>query len=289
MDTALLAGIVVAALAATFLNVGKGVQKMKVEVLKQGRRVLRPEHRRDFGIWVIGFLMTASASGLYSYALKLTDKAGLVSAMSGLGLVGLVIFAALVLKERFGRREQLGTAAIVAGTVLVSYFNQPIPFDPDYPIRRLLIISGGVVVVTLVACLIAWKTGRLFGFVFGATAGCYIAIAMVLGDVALIEAGNDFLGQLSNPYPYAAITIGTAALAITQLAFFRGRALLVVPTINSLMIGGPPILEYAVVGTALTTEQLVGMAVIVVGVVVLTTAPEGAAAGGQAQDPSPDA
>ncbi|MBW2459172.1 MAG: hypothetical protein JRI68_32040, partial [Deltaproteobacteria bacterium] len=176
---------------------------------------------------------------------------------------------------------------IVVGTVLVSYFNQPVPFDPDYPVRRLLIISGGVVVVTVGACLVAWKTGRLYGFIFGATAGSYIGITMVFGDVALIAAGNDFLGQLSNPYPYVAITIGTCALALTQLAFFRGRALLVVPTINSFMIAGPPVLEYVVVGTALTMMQLVGMAVIVAGVVVLTTAPEGTAAGGQAADSKP--
>ncbi len=275
MDRTLIAGIAVAAAAATLLNVGKGVQKMKVQVLKKGRRAFEKENRRDLGIWVAGFLMTASASGLYSYALKLTDKAGIVSATSGLGIVGLVIFAALVLKERFGRREQLGTAAVVLGTVLVSAFNEPLPFDPDYPIGTLAVVAAVVMGAMAVACVVSWKANRLGSLVFGATAGSYIAIAMVFGDLALIEAGNDFIGQLSNPYPYIATGIGICALAITQLAFFRGRAMVVVPTINSFMIGGPPVIEYVVLGTALGPMQLVGMAVIVAGVVVLTTTSEG--------------
>jgi drug/metabolite transporter (DMT)-like permease len=275
MDRTLLAGLAVAATAATLLNVGKGVQKMKVQVLKKGRRAFQKENRRDLGIWVIGFLMTASASGLYSYALKLTDKAGLVSATSGLGIVGLVIFAALVLKERFGRREQLGTAGVIAGTVLVSVFNQPLPFDPHYPVGRLVMVTGVVVITSIVACALAWRANRLCSLAFGATAGSYIAIAMVFGDLALIEAGNDFIGQLSNPYPYVATAIGLCALAVTQLAFFRGRAMVVVPTINSFMIGGPPLIEYLVLGTALAPMQLVGMAVIVAGVVLLTTTSEG--------------
>ena len=275
MNPTLIAGIAVAAAGATLLNVGKGVQKMKVDVLKKGRRAFHTENRRDLGIWTAGLLMTASASGLYSYALKLTDKAGLVSATSGLGIVALVIFATLVLKERFGRREQLGTAAVVAGTVLVGAFNQPLPFDPDYPVGKLLVVAGVVVVASVVACVISWKTNRLSSLTFGATAGSYIAIAMIFGDLALIEAGNDFVGQLSNPYPYVALVIGACALGVTQLAFFRGRAMVVVPTINSFMIGGPPALEYVVLDTALGPMQLVGMAVIMAGVVVLTTSPEG--------------
>lgn len=278
MDDSLIIGIALAATASTLLNVGKGVQKLKVQVLKQGRKAFRPEHRRDLGIWFIGFLMTASASGPFSYALKLTDKAGIVSATAGLGLVGLVVFAALVLRERFGRREQLGAAAIVAGTVLVSYFNRPAPFDPDYPITRLFVLVGLLLGGLCLLCVLAYKTNRLYSLTFGATAGTFIAVSFVVADLALIASGNDFLGQLANPYPYVALVLGLFALVITQLAFFRGRAMVVVPTINSFMIAGPPLIEYAVRGTGLAAMQLVGLAVIVAGVIVLTTSPESMAA-----------
>ncbi|MBW2523765.1 MAG: EamA family transporter [Deltaproteobacteria bacterium] len=278
MDRTLLTGIALAATAATLLNVGKGIQKMKVEVLKKGRKVLAPENRRDFGIWFIGFLMTASASGFFSYSLKLTDKAGIVSATAGLGLVGLVIFAAVVLKERFGRREQLGALLVIVGTVLVSYFNRAVAFDAAYPVGRLFLVSGGALAALIVTCLLAWKTNRLYSLSFGTLAGWLIAISMVIADLALIKSGNDFIGQLANPYPYVAMVLGFGALSVTQLAFFRGRAMVVVPTINSVMIAGPPLIEYAVLGTALAPMQLAGLAVVVAGVIVLTTTSEGMAA-----------
>jgi drug/metabolite transporter (DMT)-like permease len=277
MDSALITGIVLAAIAATLLNVGKGVQKMKVDVLKKGRLAFAPDNRRDLSIWMVGFLMTAAASGFFSYALKLTDKAGIVSATAGLGLVALVVFAAVVLRERFGRREQLGTALVITGTVLVSYFNQASSFDATYPVARLFLIGGVALGLLIGLCVFAWKTNRIYSLAFGATAGWLIAVSMVIADLALIESGNDFIGQLSNPYPYIALVVGFGALAITQLAFLRGRAMVVVPTINSVMIAGPPLIEYAVLGTELAPLQLVGLAVVVTGVIVLTTTPEGMA------------
>lgn len=275
MDGSALAGLAVAATAATLLNVGKGVQKMKVQVLKKGRAAFHRENRRDLGIWIVGFLMTTCATGLFSLALKLTDKAGLVSAMGGLGIVGLVLFAVLVLRESFGRREAIGIAAVVAGTVVIGLFDRPATPGADYPVTKLIVVAGVVVACMGAGCVYAYKSGKLYSLAFGAMAGTLIAISMLFGDLALLAAGNSFLGQLANPYPYVAITIGTGALVITQIAFFRGRAMVVVPTINSFIIAGPPLLEYVVLGTSLTAAQLTGLGIIVLGVVVLTTTSEG--------------
>jgi len=283
MDTSLLAGLGVAATAATFLNVGKGVQKMKVEVLKKGRRAFDREHRRDLFIWFVGFLMTTVATGLFSYALKLTDKAGLVSATGGLGIVGLVLFARFVLGERFGAREAIGTAGVVLGTVLIGYFDQPVPPDATYPLGRLLVVDAIIAGALGLGCALSWRSGKAHSLTFGATAGMLIAISIVFGDLALLRAGNSFLGQLTNPFPYVAITVGTGALVVTQFAFFRGRAMVVVPTINSFIIAGPPLIEYVVRGTTLAALQLVGLAVIVVGVVILTSAPQADGAAAPAQ------
>lgn len=274
MDTSLLTGLGVAATASTLLNVGKGVQKMKVHVLKKGRAAFHPENRRDLGIWLFGMLMTGVASALFSYALKLTDKAGMVSATGGLGIVGLVLFATFVLDERFGPREGFGAAAVVAGTALLGYFDRPSVPAIDYPLARLIVVDASIVVIMAVLCLWSWKTNRLHSLIFGATAGLLIAVSFVLADLALIQAGNSFFGQLANPFPYIALTIGGGALVTTQLAFFRGRAMVVVPTINSAMIAGPPLIEYLVLGTRLAAMQLVGLGVIVAGVVVLTTGQE---------------
>ena len=63
-----------------------------------------------------------------------------------------------------------------------------------------------------------------------------IGIAMILGDMALVASGNSMMGQFRNPYPYIAVAVGGGALVITQFAFWRARAMVVVPTINSFII-----------------------------------------------------
>jgi len=116
----LFAGIGLAITASIFLNVGKGVQKWKVKTLAHGRKVLTREHRRDFVIWLAGILMTTSATIFYSAALKFTDKSSMVSAFNGVGMIGLVLFAWLVLKEKIGRQELGGAALILIGTGLLT-------------------------------------------------------------------------------------------------------------------------------------------------------------------------
>ncbi|MDP8254871.1 MAG: EamA family transporter [Candidatus Alcyoniella australis] len=248
---------------------------MKVEVLKQGFKAFRKEHRRDLAGWASGFLLTFAASPLLSYAMKLTDKAGIVSATCGVGIVGLVIFASVVLKERFGKREAIGCLMVLAGTMLMGYFNKPIEIFQGYPIAKLFIVIGIIGSFTLLLCVAAWKTNKLISLTFGATAGLFIGFSLMLADLALIQSGNDFLGQLKNPFPYIALTTGTVALVLTQLAFFRGRAMVIVPTINSIMIASPPILELIVLGTVMSIMQVVGLLVILGGVLVLTTKTEG--------------
>ena len=264
-------GLLLGASAAICLNLGKGIQKMKVKVLGQGRAMFRPPHRRDFVIWVLGALTSLSATILYSLALKYTDKSSLVSSMNGVGLIALVFFAWLVLKEPMGIREWLGAGLVVAGTTAMSYLDQPLPAGQSYVLSRFLTLVAILIAVFLPLVLLALKVVRLHGLVFGALVGTIIGVAMILGDMALVKSQGDFLGQLQNPYSYAAIFCGGSALTLTQVAFWRASALSVVPTINSFMILIPVLMEYFTFGTVLQPVQYLAVLVIVLGVVLITT------------------
>jgi len=264
-------GLLLGASAAICLNLGKGIQKMKVKVLGQGRAMFRPPHRRDFVIWVLGALTSLSATILYSLALKYTDKSSLVSSMNGVGLIALVFFAWLVLKEPMGIREWLGAGLVVAGTTAMSYLDQPLPAGQSYDLPRFLTLVAILIAVFLPLVLLALKVVRLHGLVFGALVGTIIGVAMILGDMALVKSQGDFLGQLQNPYSYAAIFCGGSALTLTQVAFWRASALSVVPTINSFMILIPVLMEYFTFGTVLQPVQYLAVLVIVLGVVLITT------------------
>ena len=270
MDGSLLAGIGLAALASTNMNVGKGIQKWKVHVLGAGRGILAPEHRRDLSIWAGGILLTSTALIFFPLALNVSDKAALVSAANGVGLVFLVLFARVVLGEEVGWREGAGAALVLVGTVMMGYLDEGLARIPDYSIGRFWSIVAGLVLLYTPAAILSWRTGRLHGLVFGTLAGTLSGAALVLADISLPLAGHDLVAWLAYPYPYLAFLLSSIALWFTQLAFWRARALIVVPAFNACFILVPLGMEIALAGSVLVAGQYAAVVAIVAGVFLLT-------------------
>jgi len=283
MDWVFYAGLAVGAAGAIAMNVGKGVQKMKVHVLTKGKAMFAPENRRDFRIWLIGVLTTTASAGLYSYAMKLTEKPSTISSLVGIGLIALVIFAWLVLKEKIGPREITGCALVVVGTTVLAAFDVPMSDPEAFVLSKLLLYIAVVLAVFGVLVVYTLTTKKLHGVIFGSLAGALIGIGMFIADIALVESGGSFLGQLKNPYPYVALFTGASALALTQVAFLRSRAVVVVPCINSFTILMPMLLEFLVYNINLSVPQYLGIIVLIPGVVVLSTTSAGA---GELEDKS---
>jgi len=274
LNESLALGLVVGICGSVLLSVGKGVQKMKVDVLKQGKKMFQPPYRRDFVIWLVGVLMTASASVFYSVSLKFTDKSSIVSSLSGIGLVGLLIFAWLVLKEKVGAREIFSSLMIIFGTGLIGYFNRALISGQKYDVTKFIYVIIFLLAVFAGLVLLGFKYKKLYGFAFGVIAGSLIGIAMILGDMALVKSQGDLLGQFNTPYVYLALLSSAGALTLTQVAFFKATAVVVVPTINSFTILAPLLVEYFTFGVMLAFPQYLGVAMVLAGVIILTTSPK---------------
>ena len=266
-------GVLIAIVASTLLNVGKGIQKWKVKVLGQG--LLQRQHRADATIWLIGVLMTVSASVGFSAALLLTDKPSTVAALNGVGLIGLVIFAHTVLHERVGLRELMGAVAVVSGTAVMGLFDVAAPKPPETSLGGLLVCGVAIVCCYTPLAIWSWRARRLHGLIFGSMSGTLVGMAMVLADLALVESGGQFLGQLAGGWVYLALLVGTTALALTQLAFWRAAAIVVVPTMNAFIVLAPLYIQYLVFDILLEPAQYAGMGIIVAGIVLLTARPAG--------------
>ncbi len=259
------------ALGSIAMNVGNGVQKMKVHVLTKGWAMFSREYRRDRTIWLMGVIGSTISAGLFSYAMKLTDKPSLISSLVGIGLVALVVFAWMVLKEKIGPREITGCALVVIGTTVLAYFDLPVK-DPAIFVRAELITYIGIILAAFTPLVVyALVTKNLHGVIFGSLAGTFIGIGLFIADIALVESGGSFLGQLKNPYPYVAMVAGLSALSVTQVGFLRARAVVVVPCQNSFSILVTLLLEYLVYTIHLSPPQYVGIAVLIPGVIVLST------------------
>ena len=271
MDSTLFSGIVISATSTIALNVGKGIQKMKVDVLTRGRDMFSKENRPDLTIWILGVMTTASSIGLYSYAMKLTDKPSTVSACTGLGLIALVIFARYVLKEKVGRKEITSCAMIMLCTISLTIYDNKIIPPRSFDLPELIKYSGGLLSFFLVLIPFTMITKKLHGCIFGLLDGLMIGLGLFFGDIALVRVSGDFFGQFRTPYPYFAFIFAVSALILTQIGFLGGRAVVVVPCINACTILTPLLLEYMIYDITLNTIQYVSVIGILGGVVILSS------------------
>jgi len=270
MDWKFFLAIFVAFLGAATLNIGKGVQKMKVRVFAQKLGIFRAPYRHDFGIWLLGMLMTASYGPASWLALQLVDNPSLTSSMMGLGLVALVLFAIKVIHEKLVQREVIGIALIVVSTFALLYFHKTEENVKQFYQGRLLLGLGALVVFHGALAAFSRVTKKMHGFAFGSIAGSCNGIASVLVKVANIHAGGSQIGvQFSEPYIYFAILSGIGATVFTQVGFWKDRALIVVPTMTSFWIIIPAVMEYLVFGFNLQPIQYAAVALIIAGVIVL--------------------
>ena len=271
MENNLWLAIILGTLASLSLNVGKGVQKWKVDVLKHKLKALQPEHRKEFSIWLGGTLMTVFAGPFYSLAFKFSDQPSLVTSLGGVGLIGVLIFSKIVLKEHITKLKVFGGVLIIIGTVMVNYFvvkgNEPLSFEAGV----FLPVGIGYLVMFSLLAAISYMIKPMTGRAMAVAAGSCLGMSMILADVALVSAGGDLIGQLKTFYIYVALLCGNFAFIITQLSLMREDGSVVIPIIHSMVIIVSIIMEYVIYGSLLQNIQMIGIAVIILGVFFLTS------------------
>lgn len=274
MDMKFLAVITIAILASLSLNIGKAVQKMKVEVLKKGREMFG-KYRRDFLIWLVGISLTFIAGILFIVAQNMTDKSSIVTSMNGVGLIGLALFSYFVLKEKVGLREWGAVLLIMAGTVMVIYFKKFAGYERNFSIPALLWCSGVTGALFVAMTLAALRAGRGRALILAAIAGIFLGLMHIYYHVGPpIKFGGGGFWEAVRPsllYLFIGFNLGNGGFVYTNWAFFHGSGIYVVPTVNSFMMISPMVYEVFVFKATLTPMQYVGAAVIIAGIIILTT------------------
>ena len=272
MNLLFLLGIGFGMVAALMLNIGKGIQKQKVHIFVQGRGMFYPPYRKDLGIWLMGLTLTAGAAVPFSMGLKLSQSPSAISAMTGIGLIGLVIYAMKVIGEKPGVTDSVGIGMVVVGTSVLGWIGAEREvlnraFTDLFLVKIILLMLLATIVVAVVVLYLK----RLHGLVFGLSAGMMVGIALVLADAALVRADGSMVGQLGTPYPYAAMVFAMLATVFTQIGFVRARALEVVPSVNPAILLTPILLEIMIYGVWPEIGSLCVIGVIFAGVVLLST------------------
>lgn len=271
MNLLYLFGLFLGMVAALMLNIGKGVQKQKVHVFLQGRKMFSAEHRGDLAVWLLGLAMTASAAVPFSFGLKISQSSSTISAMTGVGLIGLTVYAVKVIGEKLTAKDAAGILIVVFCTSAIAFLGAeketPLKYFED---RTLVLTVLPLIIILAIACLIALKIRSIHGVVFGASAGFCLGLSLFLADAALVRSGGSIMGQFGNSYCYLAIFFALMTTIVTQMGFLRGKALVVVPSLNSFTILTPILFEVSVYGNVPSISILLITVVLILGVILIS-------------------
>ncbi len=275
MDDKVMWGIVFGLMMAFTLNLGKVFQKQGIQLFERQR--LEGSIRAKKGvIWLVGISFSAVQPVFQITAQTILGAPATVySAMMGLGIVVVIIYAYKVLKEPIGKLEVLGAAAIIGGTLLFGiasiFWERPTTRALDWTSFGVSMVVIGVIFAAIIAYTV--RTKRLWGLIWGVVAGSCGGIDNVFKSMSgNLESPID-LGAFSgfaNIFFYISFVASIGALLLTNVGYTRGKAVTVVPAYTVFYILVPLVLETLFYNILPSPIQVIGVVICIVGVVLST-------------------
>jgi len=200
----------------------------------------------------------------------------LFTSVFGMGLVFLMGYAALVLKEKISGRELLGAAAIVTGTLVVGFENISRPEADRFAMNLtpMLLALAVWLTLSLVFVLASLRTGSLHptALAFGLLAGGLGSLDPFFKGIGQNYGGQPGLlpSNVTGAIFFASsFVVGFLAFVTTQIGFARKvRASLLVPAYNAAFIGLPVVWQsFLLPGYRIAWGTATGLLLVIGGVV----------------------
>lgn len=264
-------------------HLAKALERQGIEVFEQIKARLTqtaqvvPNGLNKPIIYTVGVILNNTLF-IWSTLAQPYGPPALFSSMFGVGLVFLMIYAALVLRERINAREWVGAGTILLGTLIIGYENITGAgidrFTMNLP--AMFLVLGIWLVVCLVFVGFATRSGsrEWAALAFGLLAGTLGSL-----DPFLKGVGQNYGGQsgvlpgnwLGGVIFAASFVIGFIAFVVTQIGFAKKvRASLLVPVYNAAFIGLPVIWQiFLLPAYQFTCLTGVAMSLLIGGVLVM--------------------
>lgn len=252
-------GVLLAFLGFTIFSSGIVLTKAGSPWLKwQGKKT--GIYRRYLTLWLIGF-------ALYNLALIPNGMASrtippyIVSAISGWGIIVIIILSHFLLKEKIFISDFVYSAMIVAGIVTLNLAQKPVPSEQvDQAAFYIFLVLPFLLFIPAV---FRKTSGKPRAVLFASFSGCISGFSLVIMNVVVKQSGFDILSYFNTPYPYLFVSSGTVAFIALQMAMRWGDMMLVGPLQNSLTIIYPVICSYFIFQSRLSAIQIGAIVVIV--------------------------
>ncbi|MBN2151573.1 MAG: hypothetical protein JW839_09015 [Candidatus Lokiarchaeota archaeon] len=276
MDEKVLWGIVFGLAMAGTLNLGKALQKQGIQLFQKERMAGNARAKKG-AIWLVGISFSAIQPVFQIVAQAIFEAPATVySAMMGLGIVVVLVYAYKVLKEPIGKFELAGAVAIIGGTLLFGIAS--ISWErPDSTVDwwsfSMSMVTIGVAFLVIIIYTI--HTKRMWGLIWGIVAGSCGGIDNVFKSMSgrgstggAVELGA--FSAFANAFFYISFAASMGAVLLTNVGYTRGKAVTVVPAYTVFYVLLPLVLEALFYGVPPTALQVAGISVAIVGVVLST-------------------
>jgi drug/metabolite transporter (DMT)-like permease len=228
-------------------------------------------------VWLAGGLLQACGWGLQAAALDRGSLA-VVQSLCALSLVFALPLGARLTGQIVGRRSIAGAVITLVGIILFVAVGQPQGGVAEPPPSAWL--TSGLIIAALM-CLLAWLASRRRGAasaaMFAAAAGLSFAFQAAVTKVFMNEIGYGLASILSSWTTYALILSALAGFALQQSALKTGFLAPAMAASNattlsvSVLLGVVVFEEMISHGQARLSPALIGLALAIVGVVMLAS------------------
>lgn len=208
---------------------------------------------RGLIVWISGLILaywisivpTAIASGPLS--------AEVVSAISGLGIVIIIVLSHIFLKEKLYHSDIMYSAVIV-GCIFILGITQKKDQIAAIDTAALYIMSLSPLLL-LIPVFSRKVPGRSKAVLLAAVSGLTGGVAYVMLNVAMKSGGSSFNGVFGSPYIYEYSFIGFISGAFLQASYRFGDIIHIVPVQMSLTVVYPLVCSFFVFHRSLSIVQ----------------------------------
>jgi len=256
-------GLIIGIIAYIMLYLGKGIQKYAIEGLKIDKSI-KSKHS---GIWILGLILTSTYMFIQWIAL-LFAPINIVAPLGGIGLIVLLLFSYYILHEEIYNIQIVGVILIIIGTTLVTIFN-PNKGEinaEDLTLPLLIAFSLPIIIIEIIFIIISkLKDHFAAGLILGITAGTFNAFQTVSKRITAV---HDPLITLI--FTFVTFLTALLTLLITQYAFTKSKANIVVPCYTSTSISLAVILSLIVLNEEIVLFQVFGIIIVIFGVIFVS-------------------
>jgi uncharacterized membrane protein len=270
--------VAVAFVGYSLLNIAQAIQKMGLSALDTSKR-------RGWSIWAGGTLLTSVAGVVILLAVSI-GRVSVVGAMAGSGLATLALFSHFALGERVGVREMGGVAVILAAAALIGLFGVETASTRVGVVALFVLFGSSAGLFGLLTFAFRHRP-RILGAVLGGYGGAMGGFIPPFQKVSTSAVGREsaffdpaaigatgfletVVNVVANPFAVIWLLLGLVSMVILQFGFRKDDAIRVVPAFAAMSIATPVIAGLVSFGERLHALQVVGIAAILVGVLLLT-------------------